>query len=151
MVVAGIPTAPPVFRRLTAVLLPQGDSRAEAVDLNRVTCKLMACGWLSVIAGWVLMALSLWATLRSLDAGSPSPVHALPLYTASVSLAVVGGFLSGIPGGIYVREGLLGLLLARHVSEGIALVAAVLLRLVWLLAEILVSGLLYVGWRKNDA
>ena len=73
----------------------------------------------------------------------------LPLYTASVSLAVVAGFLSGIPGGAVVREGILWVLLARQFTQPVALVAAVFLRLVWLLSELIFSGILYVAGRRT--
>jgi hypothetical protein len=50
-----------------------------------------------------------------------------------------------------VRELILLELLAAEVGETTALVAAVLLRLVWLVAELAAAGGLYVAsWRSGD-
>ena len=72
--------------------------------------------------------------------------------TASVALAMVGGFLSLIPGGVVVREAVLAELMVPHfevimphLGQVIAVVSALLLRLVWLVAELVISGILYVG------
>ena len=67
--------------------------------------------------------------------------------TASVCLAVVAGFLSLIPGGLGVRELVLDELMAEPFGRTVALVSAVLLRLVWLMTELAISGILYV-WMK---
>ena len=59
-------------------------------------------------------------------------------------MAVVAGFASMIPGGLFAREaaftGLLGPLLG---GDAQALVVAAALRLVWVLAELLISAILY--------
>ena len=59
-------------------------------------------------------------------------------------MAVVIGFVSMIPGGLFAREavftGLLGTLVG---GDAIALVAAAALRLTWLVAELLISVILY--------
>jgi uncharacterized membrane protein YbhN (UPF0104 family) len=76
----------------------------------------------------------------------------LPRYTASVSLATVAGFVSFIPGGLGVRDAVLMEVLALGFAEdaaATALVSAVLLRLVWLVAELAISAILYgVGLRR---
>ncbi len=61
--------------------------------------------------------------------------------------AVVAGFLSFIPAGAVVREAVLLELLAPQLGEANALVAAVLLRVVWLVSELVVSGILYMSPR----
>jgi hypothetical protein len=63
---------------------------------------------------------------------------------AAVAVAVVAGFLSMLPGGLVVRDALLAELLAHKWGEANALIAAVLLRLVWLVTEVLVCGILYI-------
>jgi uncharacterized membrane protein YbhN (UPF0104 family) len=72
-----------------------------------------------------------------------------PRLTVAVSLAVVAGFLSLLPGGLGVRELVLDELMIVPFGAMVALVSAVLLRLVWLLAELLVSGILYIGLRMK--
>ena len=43
---------------------PQIDEAIAGVDY-----RLMAFGWLIISVGWVLMGLSLWATLRAIPGG----------------------------------------------------------------------------------
>ena len=85
--------------------------------------------------------------MRALDVGDPqivSSLHELPLLTATVGLAMVAGFLSLIPGGFGVRDWVLMTLLEPHYGARVALVSAILLRIVWLLSELLVSAILYL-------
>jgi uncharacterized membrane protein YbhN (UPF0104 family) len=96
------------------------------------------------IVGWFVLGMSLWAVLRALCPADAAPLAALPHYTAAVALAMVAGFMSGLPGGIGVRDGILIAVLAAMVPEQTAIVASVLLRLDWLVSELLVSGMLYL-------
>ena len=105
-------------------------------------------GWILLAIGWVFMGASLWAVLRAM--GTPADLADLHLYTAAIAMAVVGGFLSMIPGGLLTREAILGALLVHQLGDvASALVAVALLRLVWLVAEVLISAILYVGGRVH--
>ena len=147
---AGLPIVPPIFRRLVR-LAGVGKSDPE------IAGKVAALSWRSLIEGfvamtlcWTLLGVSLWASIRAV---SPDPfplVSYFPLYLASVSLAMVAGFLSLIPGGAAVRELVLAQLLGHHVGDTIAVVSAVLLRLVWLGAELILSAILYLVGRKSE-
>jgi uncharacterized membrane protein YbhN (UPF0104 family) len=76
----------------------------------------------------------------------------LPLLTACAALAVVAGFLSLVPAGAGVREYVIMTLLAAEYGAVAAVAAAILLRLVWMVSEVLVSVILYVAVRcKNVA
>jgi len=76
--------------------------------------------------------------------GEPQPWSQLPLLTASVALATVTGFLSMIPSGLFVRDLVLLQLMYPLMGKSAALVGALVLRLVWLVAEVLISGILYL-------
>lgn len=155
MVAAGLPTVPPIFRRLVLKLgVPKGDP--TIVDkVKNVTWGLVGTGWMAMFVGWTLLALSLWATLKAMGIEGLEPIGHLHFYIASVSLAMVAGFLSLIPGGVFVREAILmailGVYLAKVVEvpqvEAVAVVSAILLRLIWLVSELLASGILFVGVR----
>ena len=147
MVAAGVPTLPPIFRRLVRLL----KVRRASPDIDRalagLSFRLMGFGWLAMAAGWLLMGLSLWAVMQSLP-GEPRMVEGswdVLRLTAAVALAVVLGFLSLIPGGFGVREAVVMTLLAEPYGGFVAIIAAVLLRLVWLLAEVFLSMILYVS------
>ena len=144
MVVSGLPTLPPVFR-WTARLVGVGRKNPALTErLARLDTRTLLSGWLSISVGWVLIGLSLWAALEAI--GAANPLDELPRYTASVALATVAGFVSFIPGGFGVREAVLMQVLALGFAQdaaATALVSAVLLRLIWLAAELAVSALLY--------
>ncbi len=60
---------------------------------------------------------------------------------------MVAGFLSLIPGGIGVRELIVIPLLQPHFGAVVAIISAILLRVSWMVAELLMAGILYVAVR----
>ena len=150
MCAAGIPTWPPLFRWFVSRLQvdrlnPQVNEQLQGIDF-----RLMAYGWMSLTVGWLLMGLSLWAVMSAIPQGSETwrvTLTDVPLFTACASLALVAGFLSLLPGGMGVRELVVMTLIAGHPGYGpyVAIVSAVLLRLTWLMSELVVSGILYIG------
>jgi uncharacterized membrane protein YbhN (UPF0104 family) len=150
MLVSVIPTLPPVFRLLVRLVPGIPRDAVTIASLDRFNWRLMAAGWLVNSVGWAVMGLSLWAALKSIGVTEVAMPAGMPLLTAAVALAVVAGFLSGIPGGALVRESLIWLVLAQHVSQGDALFAAIVLRFAWLLSELVLAGILYpVGARPR--
>ena len=101
-------------------------------------------GWLGVALGWVILGLALWACANACGPSVDLEPREVALYAAASALAVVAGFLSLIPGGLLVREAVLLPLLAPSLGAGRALVAVVLHRLITLVAEVLVSVILYL-------
>ncbi|MCH2398715.1 MAG: hypothetical protein MK364_06385, partial [Pirellulales bacterium] len=77
------------------------------------------------------------------------PAQALILLTATVGLALVAGFLSLLPGGIGVRELVVTTLLVPVYGELSAILSAVLMRITWLLAELIASVFLYASTRMQ--
>lgn len=146
MLAAGVPTLPPIFRRVVRFLqLKRLNPRIERA-IAGLNFRLTAIGWISISAGWMLLGASLWATLRAIPGGAaamPDVWPALLLLTATVTLAMVAGFLSLLPGGVGVRDYLIITLLAAEFGPVLSLCAAILLRMVWLLSEVLISAILY--------
>ncbi len=58
--------------------------------------------------------------------------------------------MSLLPGGLGVRELVLNALMVPEFGEVKALISAVLLRLAWLVTELVVSIILYVGVRSRE-
>ncbi len=145
---AGLPTYPPLFRRALRLLRvhranPEIDRAIDGLD-----ARLMGTGWVMITLGWVCFGLSLWATMLALpDAMLKPTLNDLPLLTAAVALAMVAGFLSLLPGGIGVRELIVIPLLAPHFGQVAAILTAVLLRIVWMAAEVLAAAVLYFSIR----
>jgi uncharacterized membrane protein YbhN (UPF0104 family) len=151
MVCAGAPLAPPVFRAIIRLLkVRRADPQIETA-LGGLTLPLLAKGSLAIAAGWGLIGLSLWATLKAIPGASPDLLRDWPLLTACVALAVVAGFASLIPGGIGVRELVVIPLLAPSFGEVNAIVSAVLLRVTWMAAELFASAILSLAVRKPSS
>ncbi|MEA1951751.1 MAG: lysylphosphatidylglycerol synthase transmembrane domain-containing protein [Planctomycetota bacterium] len=144
MVAAGLPILPPVFRRLAKFARIGRSDPLIAEKLERLGVGTLLLGVGAMVICWLLLGISLWAVLQAMGVEDIDLAVNLPLYVASVSLAMVAGFLSLIPGGAVVRELVLTELIAPHLGVAVALASAVLLRLVWLGSELVISGILYV-------
>jgi glycosyltransferase 2 family protein len=156
--VVGLPTLPPAFSRLlrlTRVARTEPNLTAEPIHLPAA---LLAQGWGTIAIGWFFGGASLWAALHAIGFGDVEFFSQLPLLTAVTALAVVLGFVSMLPAGVGVRDVVLMQLLApllESLSPGrggtSALVAVVVLRLVWLVSETLLSAVLYLVRPKTPA
>lgn len=154
MICAGVPTLPPIFRRVVRWLQVHRANPEIDRAIAGLNIRLLATGWCSIGVGWLLLGVSLLATLRSMpSAGIPVDVvwTDLPLLTASVGLAMVAGFLSLVPGGLGVRDWILMTLMVPRYGAAAAVISAVLLRVVWMLSELVVSGILYADLHWNRA
>lgn len=144
--VVSAPTNPAVFRylvRFTGAGKLDPDMAERLVHIRYGA--LVAC-WFEIATGWLLMGLSLWATARAAGFSSKFGMFdELAFCTAAVGLSVVGGFLSFLPGGLGVREATLIALLATLYHADGALVVSLVSRLVWIVAELGLAGLLYLS------
>ena len=127
----------------------------DAPQLPRVKLHLVLFGLLLTSAGWFLMGVSLWCALRGLGLdGYPLTWSTYLHLTCINAIAYIVGFLAFfMPAGAGVREFALQTLLALELAaflaigptsaEGLAAVAALVLRLIWTAAELIAAGLLY--------
>jgi uncharacterized membrane protein YbhN (UPF0104 family) len=146
---AGLPTVPPVFRFLVHKLRVGKISPTAVERLAQLNYGLLAAGWLVMAGGWVLIGLSLWAILVAGGFTDPRNIlDEMAICTAATALAFVAGFLSLLPGGVGIREAVLMELLEPRFGSAGALVAAIVARLVWLVSEALISGILYLVGRR---
>ncbi len=151
---AGLPTLPPVFARMARLVGVGRSDPAVAAKLAQFRYGTLLWGWLIMFAGWAFIGASLWAALKAVGTPDIDLLGQLPLYTAAAALALVAGFVSLVPSGAVVREAVLMqslVLLFPRMGDAVALVTAVVLRLVWLVAEVVISAILYLGWRMPDA
>ena len=160
-IVSGAPTLPPVMRWLARLgvgrVRPNDEAKQQAdgattidVNLRGIDLGVLIEGWFAASVCWALLGVSLWATLRSIGVDQVALPDDLPVLVTAVAFAVVAGFLSMLPGGLVVRDAVLMQLLAPVCGAGNALVAAVLMRLVWLVSELIACGILYVGARSRE-
>jgi glycosyltransferase 2 family protein len=146
-------TVPSVFRRLAQLaILPVPAVGREAMP--RFSGWLMTRGLLWSSCGWLLLGLSQVAVVRAFDPAGSEAIFALglvPIVIASVALATVAGFVVAVlPGGLGVREGVLMAALAPAIGSDRAVVASLVLRLVWVAAEVIGAALLF-PWFRHPA
>ena len=139
---AGVLTWPPVFRRIALKVGGVG-GRKIVQTFDGLNLRTMIFGWGLMTVGWCFNGLSLWLVLRGLP-GTGVTLADYPLALACVSLATVAGFVSLLPGGIGVRELVMIPLLGARFGSVNAIVAAVVIRIVWLVAELMTSGMIYL-------
>lgn len=125
------------------------------VAAPRIPFGTLPIGLLIIFGCWFLWGASLWLTFDAiLDVPQPWNWAIYGRYTAYLAMAYVGGFLIlPIPSGLGVREFLLTLFLMpelKHLvgpDEGharqLALLAALVLRVVWTAAELVANAILY--------
>lgn len=144
IVASGLPTIPAVFARLARLAGIGRQDPQVAERLAHVGPATLAVGWATIAVGWLLMGTSLWAVLVA-DGHAAWPIvfDEWLLCQAATALAVVLGFISLIPGGAGVRELVFLELLRPRFGDAGALVAAVLVRLVWLVTELGVAAIVY--------
>jgi uncharacterized membrane protein YbhN (UPF0104 family) len=143
--VTGLPVLPPVFRRVIRLLrIGKTDPRMPE-KLAGLGYGTLATGIGFNVVGWLLLGLSQWAALRAGGfTSSLDFVTQVALCTAVSALAIVLGFVLQIPAGAGIREAVLLELLSPVYGADGALVAAILWRLVSLVAELLISVILYL-------
>lgn len=148
--IVSAPTNPTAFRYLVRFT---GAGKLDPLMAERLVHirygSLVTC-WFEIATGWLLMGLSLWATARAAGFHSQLGIFdEVAFCTAAVALSVVGGFLSFLPGGLGVREAvLLELLTPLYHADG-ALIASLVSRLVWIVAELAIAGVLYPSTRRT--
>jgi uncharacterized membrane protein YbhN (UPF0104 family) len=141
---------PPVFGRLARLVsLPIPGVGADA--LPRLTASLLFRGLLWSTAGWILLGFSQLAVVRAFDREGADRLLGLglgPLVVAAVALATIAGFVVAVlPGGLGVREGVLMSVLAPALGSDASVIAALALRLVWVVAELAI-GILLFAWPR---
>ncbi|WP_205599639.1 lysylphosphatidylglycerol synthase domain-containing protein, partial [Sandarakinorhabdus rubra] len=121
---------------LAGLLLPWPGRLRRAVPVL-VAASLMAMLFMAALG------VSFALVLNSL-APAGAPLAALPFAAAIAVLGWLTGYLTpGAPGGLGTREAVMLVLLAGSVSEGEALIAITLFRLVTVLGDLVCFG---VGW-----
>lgn len=126
---------------------------ANAPQFPRVKLHLVLLGLVLTSAGWLLLGLSLWMTLRGLGLESMPLTWDTYLHLTSINaIAYVVGFVAFfMPAGAGFREFALQTLLTLELAkllgdgtaEGFAAVTALVVRLIWTAAELVAAGLLY--------
>ena len=151
MVLTAAFTFPPILKVIIRKLKSRESAEQMEKILDDLNWKTLSIGWVCAFFCWCFYGASLWAVIRALPMADDAVVTTRTLVelVASVSLATVSGFVSLLPGGIGVREWVLNQLMAPTFGAAVSIIAAVLLRLTWLLTELAVSTILYLAGQRN--
>lgn len=130
-----------VFRKLALLArMPFPGIGPDA--LPRFSYRLQAEGQVLTVFGWIFLGLSLVSVLRAILPGGIAP-SSWPVVIASVGFATVAGFVVPVsPGGLGVREFVLWTSLSAVIDRDLAVVASLLLRLAWVVGEVLIAATL---------
>jgi uncharacterized membrane protein YbhN (UPF0104 family) len=142
LALAGVPIVPWVFNRVVARLAARFNT--DHLTLPRLGHSTLFVGVAMTSCGWFLLGGSLVVLLRTLgaDVDPAQPADWLRC-TAAVSVAWVAGFVVSTPGGIGPREVLLYVALTPVYGKHRAVLAAILLRILWTVAELVCAGVVY--------
>ncbi len=150
--VVSLPTISRLFTGLAMRFAPRDLEDPESnIDIH-IDTRLLTSGVIAFVLAWSCHGLSLGLTLRGISA-TPLDFSDWPVWTGAISLAVaVGFFVIFAPGGLGPREFILIEVLSTQpsITGQQAVVATGLLRLVWLLAEIVSAGALYYLVRPQN-
>ena len=141
----GVPLLPGVFDFIIARMT----SRIQAIELYRLPPHRYGTLLLGLVmngGGWWLQGLSFWAMLQAVLPDPPDLTLSnwLAQCTAAIAFANVFGFaLIVVPGGLVVRETCLTILLGAAGPVQYVAAAAILLRLAWIVTEIVIALCLY--------
>ncbi|MDR2706697.1 MAG: lysylphosphatidylglycerol synthase domain-containing protein [Planctomycetaceae bacterium] len=104
MLFVGLPVFPPVFRRLAKRIgVGRGDPEIDE-KLQKLQIQNVFFGWCLMSIDWLLLGLSLWASIRGIGIDTGSLTDHLPRFVLAATLSVLAGFVLMIPGGLGVRE-----------------------------------------------
>jgi hypothetical protein len=156
----GLPLLPPIFNRLV-MRTTSPFRQADSPPMPSVRTPFLLEGLVLSCGTWLLFGASMTAVFHAVLPQPPEWTLSLcGRHTAFFAVGYVASFLIFVvPGSIGVREYFLTLFLVPeiidstgldHAEARVAVVVSVLiLRLVWTLAEVLMSGVLYwLSWRS---
>jgi uncharacterized membrane protein YbhN (UPF0104 family) len=132
---------PSIFPRLASLVrVPLPNVGSDALPRFSVALLVEGLAWSA--CGWVFLGLSQVAVIRAIAPGGIAS-DLWPLTIASVALATVAGFVVPItPGGLGVREWVLWTALGSTIERDLAVVAALVLRMSWIVGELVAAGVL---------
>lgn len=145
-VAACLPTLPP-FLRLVAGRV----AKVEDPISPRAASRLFAAGWFYSLLAWLFIGASFTSLIYAIPTSGELPglASVYAVATAAISLAMVAGFASLIPGGAGVRELVLATILGVSLGPAHALLAAIAARLVFIVVEACLGAAAWAWLRKQ--
>ena len=145
-VLATLPTFPPILRVVAAKLTKFSEDERPAIGRQ-----LFAAGWGWSLLSWLLIGAGFTMLVAAIPSSEPLPPwHELYLVsTAAISLAMVIGFGSLLPGGAGVRELVVTTVLGVALGPIHGILCAIAARILFILVESLLAGSAWL-WLKSQ-
>ncbi len=147
-VLASVPTFPPLLNRVASRV-----SKVKIADLDsRIGSGLVIYGWVFSLVAWLMMGASFALLISALPSANPMPptIQLYAVATAAVSLALVVGFASLLPGGAGVRELVLMTVLGVSLGAAHGFLAAIAHRIMSIVVECILAAGSVVWLRYNQ-
>ncbi len=142
LALAGIPILPAVFNLIVRRLAARFG--AEHLALPGLGTSTLLIGLALTACGWALLGGSLVAVLHALRPEASWQTADWLFCISAVAVSWVAGFVASTPRGLRPRELLLQqALTTRYNDPRAAVVAVILLRLLWTVAELVCGGVVY--------
>lgn len=147
-IAASLPTLPPILRRLAERV----SGRSVVESELRIGIGLFAAGWGSSLLSWLLIGASFTALISAIPSSTPLPAlsQLYPTATAAISLAMVIGFASLLPGGAGVRELVLTIVLGVLLGSVHGMLAAIAARILFIAVEAILAATAWL-WLQHAA
>ena len=150
-IVASLPTFPPVLRVVAKRLIKDASGVAD----GRLGWGLFFAGWAWSCLSWLLIGASFTVLVSAIpgfstigSGASPGGAELYLVCTAAMSLAVVIGFASLLPGGAGIRELVITTVLTVSLGPTHAILAAIAARLLFAAVEGLVAVFCWLWLRR---
>ena len=149
--VAALPVGLGVLNKLAARIAKRRRG-PDARPLPAPSLRLLAQGLLHGVCGWCLLGISLALVIHSVVQDVPAISDSFPADLGAIATSYVAGFVVLVaPGGLGVREWVLQVTLApRFVASlgekeaaALAVIIALILRITWTIAEVVIASTLY--------
>ena len=149
LILFGLMTLPPVFSRLTTFASRLRRKSQWSAHVFRLKWSTYLFAWGLAICAWVFNGAAMWFVLAALQ---PNEIVLSDYFLAltTISLATVAGFVSMLPGGLGVRELVMIPLLAPRFSITTAVAAAIVARLIGVVAEVLIAAIIKISSRRVE-
>lgn len=143
----GLPILPPFFKRGVKIIgVKKFSSEVQKVD--QLSWKTFLFGVPLMLGYWFLLGISLWCVLRGI--GLSVSLAVLPVALLAITASMVAGFVIVVsPGGMGVREAIICMILTTSLTaftdtpEAAAAVSACVLRILWIIVELICAGTVY--------
>ncbi len=146
---ACLPTTPPVLRQVAKRIAHADDLESQ----SRIDWKLFVAGWGWSLLAWLFVGASFAMLITAIPGPNPLPPapQLFAIATAAISLAVVAGFASLIPGGAGVRELVLTTILGVSIGPAQGIMAAIVARVVYMVVEAAMAAASWIWLRRRGS